>query len=215
MNSLSGLKRYLEEKWGLSPTYVVVDNRESGQGEKPFGENCFLIQGDNSEREFSGWQEGLNFFFSRRLPGDVFLLANDSFEAVVPSYLRRHDPSSIMWKSELLKAVMGRIDSNGSTAMLYGKMISAWVNTNCFFVPGEVMSRMGKVITVDRETINDFLPLSYPGGSEVFLKSAPINDACKDHLMKWITREWYKRIPLSEDNWWQFREKVKAMLNDP
>src|ERR1022692_3531464 len=60
-------------------TIVYIDNSVPSQVLEQLGENEFVLGGDNTYLEFSGWQKGLEFVRERGLTGDVCLFANDTF----------------------------------------------------------------------------------------------------------------------------------------
>lgn len=194
--------------------YTRVNNRDEGDGTKNVAPNIVELQGDNTDREFSGWQKGVEFLRAHDIPYDVVLFANEAMEAVEPCYLKDHSPSWLLWKSYLLKGVFGLVATRWEKTVVRGKSTRIWLGTHCFFVPRIIVEKLGTVVSVDASTFEEYLPREFPGVEEIFKPTAPINSATEDRIVRWLTREWHSKFTLSESTWPVFRAKANAIINE-
>lgn len=208
------LKGYLRNLDRRRTTYVVVNNKEEGNGWKLLDDGTYYIQGDNVEREFSGWQKGVEFLSERKIPFDVVLFVNEALEVVQPTYLSDSNVGWLVLKTHLIKAAFGYIDTLWEKTTIHGKSTRLWINTNCFFLPASLLHKLGSLVSVDRCSINDYLPEEFPNNGEMFAKQSPINSVYKDHLITWFTEDWHGRLVLDRETWPIFRAKTKAILNE-
>ncbi|MCL5035203.1 MAG: hypothetical protein M1395_08905, partial [Bacteroidetes bacterium] len=93
------VKSYLGDSLRERTVYVIVNNRDEGNGSSIIDAGTYYIQGNNLEREFSGWQRGLQFLREKKIPFDVVLFVNEAFEAVQPSYLGNYNAGWIALKT--------------------------------------------------------------------------------------------------------------------
>ncbi|HEY9166334.1 MAG TPA: hypothetical protein VIS48_09255 [Candidatus Kryptonia bacterium] len=208
------LKSYLINGKKRNITCLIVDNRNEGSSWRNLDENTFYLEGDNSDREFSGWQRGLNFLREQEIKYDVVLFVNEAFEAIGPSYLKDNNINWLIRKTYFLNAAIGFVDTRWERTRLHNKGTRIWVNTNCFFIPTSLLNKLQSLVMVDEKMLDDYLPLQFPGLDSPFAKTAPMNDVYKRNIITWLTEEWHGRIELSEQTWPLFRSKVKAMLNE-
>lgn len=208
------LKGYLRKVDRRRITYVVVNNKDEGSASKVLDDGTFYIQGDNLEREFSGWQRGIEFLRDRKIPFDVVLFANEALEVIQPSYLPTVNVSWLVLKTHLLKAAFGAIDTLWEKTAIQGKSTRIWINTNCFFLPSSLLKKLESIVSVNSRTIDIYVPETFPRNGGIFTEGSPLNSVYKDHLISWFTKEWHGKLALDEKNWPVFRAKTKAILNE-
>jgi len=213
-SSFEHLKSYLSKVGGERIRYIRVNNKDTGTGSRNLGDNTIYLQGSNVDREFSGWQRGIEFVRSSNVKFDVVLFVNEAFEATGASYLKNSNINWMILKSHVLGAVIGFIDTRWEKIRLNNRGVRIWINTNCFFVPHSLLTKMSTIITVDNSCMSKYLPEQFPSDGELFELTAPINNAYKNHMVEWITEEWHNKIDLNDRTWPIFRSKVKAMLNE-
>ncbi len=208
------VRKYLGSLKQGRVAYVVVNNKDEGDGSRRIDDSTFYVQGDNVEREFSGWQKGVEFLRKNNIPFEVILFVNEAFEAVIPSYLGTHSVRWIVLKTHLFSSAVGAIDTAWEKIKINGKSTRAWINTNCFFIPRSLSEKLGSVVSVDNGTIDKYLPKNFPGTGEIFRSDAPLNDVYRDRVVNWLTERWHSRLDLDEENWPIFRAKAKAIFNE-
>lgn len=159
--SFSKLKSYLEKVKSCKKTFFIIDNFAEGDYIEKQEENIYRIGGNNSEREFSGWQKGLDTLNSMNIPYDIILFVNDAFLVPGRSYLENYASKSLILKSLLNNAVVGRIDDFGEKVTVLNYTVNEWVCTNCFFVPKKIINKIDNIVTINLDKINDFLDENY------------------------------------------------------
>ena len=208
------VKSYLGDSLRGRTVYVIVNNRDEGNGSRIIDEGTYYIQGNNLEREFSGWQRGLEFLREQKIQFDVVLFVNEAFEAVQPSYLGSNNAGWITLKTYLLKSAFGAIDTLWEKTKIHGKSTRAWINTNCFFMPVSLLEKLGSLVSIDNGEMDTYIPKEFPGPLELFTDSSPVNPVYREHLISWLTEEWHGKFVLDERTWPIFRAKTKAILNE-
>jgi hypothetical protein len=160
-SSFEKLRDYLS---GLKKTKVVyfqIDNSLSpGSEMKTASDDVYVVPGDNTYREFSGWQSGIEAVRAIGLHKEVFLLTNEAFLAPGESYLKDYASDSFVRKVRDGKKVVGRIDTFGVPISVYGDTISRWVCSNCMFLPARAVEDLGDIVSV-KEEIYNFVPARY------------------------------------------------------
>ena len=202
---------------GIDPSrvsYILVNNNDEGVGTRKLDANTTYLQGDNSDWEFSGWQRGVEFLRQNHIKHDVALLLNDSFEVNGPGYLSNHNIDWLVLKTHIFKCVFGLLATRWTKAQIQDKPLRKWLGTDCFFVPGILLDKLGTLVSVDQASIAEYLPETFPGTDEVFLRTAPINAAYRESIVKWLTQEWHSKFVLDQSTWSFFLAKVKAILNE-
>lgn len=208
------LRSYLSKPEQRDTVYVLVDNKDEGTGSRYVDDHTFYVQGNNIDREFSGWQKGVEFLRHQNIPFDLVLFANEAFEAVEPSYLRNHNVNWLILKSHTLKAVFGIINTLWEKTRIDGRSARLWINTNCFFVPKAIVDKLGTLVCIDDRSADRYLPEKFPGPGEIFDRTAPMNSIYKEHIVNWLTERWHSKIALDEESWPLFRAKAKAIFNE-
>jgi len=195
-------------------TYILIDNKDEGNGSWFLDDGTIYLQGDNTDREFSGWQRGVDYLRNHDIACNVVLFANEAFEAIEVCYLKNHRPGWLINKAHTLKMVFGLVATRWEKTLVHGKSTRVWLGTHCFFVPREVVERLVTVISVDERTFEDYLPKDFPGKGEVFKQTAPINQASRIRIIRWLTEEWHSKMAITDSTWPYFRAKAKAILNE-
>ena len=109
--ALDKLKGYLAKIENCQVTYVVVDNAISGNIVEKLTDDTIKIAGDNSIREFSGWQRGLDYVRQNHPDYDVVLLSNEAFETPGKSFLADYAREELLHRCSENNSVIGRIDT--------------------------------------------------------------------------------------------------------
>ncbi len=208
------LKSYIGSSSRGRVVFVVVNNRDEGADFKVVDDRTFYVQGNNTDREFSGWQKGVDFLLQRNIPFDVVLFVNEAFEAVQTSYLRSHSASWISLKARFCGSAFGAIDTLWEKTKIEGKSTRAWINTNCFFMPRSLLNKLRTIASLDDRSMDKYLPRDFPRTGELFHEDSPVNSVYREHLVSWLTEDWHGRLELDESTWPEFRAKTKAIFNE-
>nr|MBF0223156.1 hypothetical protein [Desulfobulbaceae bacterium] len=159
-NIFATLTSYLGTIKNCKITYFRVDNKHEGGGIKQVNANTYTVGGDNTFREFSGWQKGLEALNKLKIPCDVVLITNEMFLKPGPSFLQDYSSAEILQHSVDDKKVIGRIDCAQKQFRLFGYDVSSWICTNCFFVPKHALDSLTNFVLLG-ENISSILKDSY------------------------------------------------------
>ena len=213
-NAFQILQSYLEKIKFWRITYFKVNNKDTGDSYRKINDKTYYLQGDNSEREFSGWQKGIDFLETMNLNFNVILFVNEAFENPGTSFLIDYASFITVFKSYILNAAIGRIDSHGKETEVLGYFTKSWICSNCFFISGKLLKSLKTFVTINNENMNDFFEKEFIDSNSTFKETAPINKEYKEHIIQWLTIDWYGHFSIDPDHWNLFREKTKAILNE-
>lgn len=222
--NFSTLQRYLAPIIETDITFLRVDNKNELSPINQISPYSYTIGGDNTFREFSGWQKGFSTLAQNRKGYDLVLFVNDMFLAPGESFLKDYGTKDLLKKSLTENSIIGRIDSTGQSYTVYGYDVSRWVCTNCFLAPWKAIETLSDIVSI-KNNLDDFLPTSLPQivgpvaqnttlALQIFKNTAPINDQYKIWLVEWLTERWHSRFDIEETTWDLFRTKVRNILNE-
>lgn len=193
---------------------VVVDNAlRAGEVERRPGR--VVVGGDNSAREFSGFDSGLRHVGENIWNYDLVNLTTSAFRQLYADYLER-------FRQEVLVAIAGRpvclghIDCYNEPITVMGCPSQHWVRTSCLFLPPTEVKILGSMVST-RE--RDMWFSGDP--SSPFRSDAPLSAGYQGLIVGWLTGKdigqgvtWHSRIDLDEDNLPEFEQKALAILNE-
>ncbi len=199
---------------------VLVDNR--GTGMDWAGEEGFeLVPGDNSAREFSGLQRGIDHVLASGIPS-CWILANDRYDLY-----KSHRQSLLpLVDGGTLDAVVatgalaGRINGYPAPARAFGFTIDSWACSNFLVVAGNSLARLGGLVTVGTAELASVVNHSVAQGP-LLQADGPLDDALIGYLTEWLTGvgtaltdHWYRHQPVTADSWDDLCGKVQSILNE-
>lgn len=206
----------------LLPSFVIVDNKLAQRQEKQLAPNVNLISGDNSCREFSGYDRGLAWHESF---GEIDLatpvvIANDTFHHHYgDGYLRLFTPQRLA-RTLAKKGVLGWVDAFPQAESLCGMEFRKWVRTSLIISTYGTVKRLAPFNpSFDRHAL-------FCAGAEpaFFALSAPLSEWYKAFLRWWLFSdvpaddsfkpEWHSKQPISAQNVESFREKTCCILSE-
>jgi hypothetical protein len=208
------LQSYLKKIDYTEITYFRINNRDKIGSDVQKQKDIYYVKGNNREREFSGWQRGLDFIMKSNYRYDIVLFVNEAFEASGPSYLIDHAGIKILLKSFYLNSVIGRIDTHFKETTLLGYNIRSWICTNCFFVPFRAIEKIQNIISIDTIGLNQFMDEKFPVSGDFLKEDSPMNKIFKVFIVDWLTNSWHSKFVPDEKSWELFRQKTKAIFNE-
>jgi hypothetical protein len=199
--------------------YIIIDNSIEQDYFEIISSDIFLINGNNSDREFSAWQKGIDKLNDLRLNYDLILLINEAFLVYNDSYLLKYLKISI---NRCLKynAVVGIFDKDQHNRQLSvnNYVFSKWLRSNIFFVPKNIIERLQSLVFMTNSAYDKIIPSVYPNNiysyKDCFTDDITINELFKQKIYEWLTNEWHSKIVLNSETWNIFRIKAKAILNE-
>jgi hypothetical protein len=208
-----------------SPVAVcVVDNRPGLPPVTTRIPRLLLIAGQNSEREFSGYEDGVRHLRERGKSPDLWVLANDRFAAYGLDYLRLVNRASLDVAASLSCAV-GHVDTWPQAVHLLGFDISSWARSNLLVIPERSLRATGSLVSVDARRFRCLLPdtpLSAVEMADPALKLqrsfdvswSKLTSECLTGVGTRLRWRWHQAGPLDQSTWPAFRGKVHSIVNE-
>lgn len=203
--------------------FVVVDNSLSSC--EQINDNEYLINGDNSYFDFSGWDKGYQFAIEKfNITNEtVFLFANDTF------FQRNYSDGEnfldvfnkkIIENKNLTTSALGYIDDFPKPVIINNIRYNSWIRSNIFFIPSLVMKDIKKLtfdFPKDKIFSNDI--------KKFWSDDDLISDNWKAYISSWLfgienynypeyKLHWLKAKPLNYDNWEYFQKKAITILSE-
>lgn len=121
-------------RWNAKLTYIAVENQWSSNVTMSAPMGSRVIAGDNSLREFSGYEKGFHALIQSRMLGatDIILFANDTFDRNYGSdYLDLFDWGFIE-NSLAQPGLVGWVDQYPELVEIFGHSHRSWIRTSFF-----------------------------------------------------------------------------------
>jgi hypothetical protein len=200
----------------------VVDNALTGNLEMSLGPDRDFISGDNSCRDFSGYDKGIQWL-KQAFPepqNTIWIFANDTFHRDLGVPTLRYFQKEIVKLGIHRKAFVGYADQYPREIELFGLGLNKWIRTHFFFLDSEALSKV--------------LPLTIPledkeifGGDRThrfFKEPSPLSRNYRDYLKTWLfgkrdpsgefSVHWRAAEKLTPENFEDFKAKTKAILSE-
>lgn len=199
-------------------TLVIVQN---GEFKLPVVNhpNLHILKGDNSVREFSGWQAAISYCSENGLDTNqgAFIFANDTFchhnkfGPLTRHLFSRQFRNVLRHPSSLTLA--GETHGNNAQYSMLGMPFSNWVSTYLFCITFALSRKIGGVLPQELQLDAFF---SGQANVENFLVGPLSANLIKD-TNNWVfglrpTAKWYGATQLSAENLPAFIGKTKSIL---
>jgi hypothetical protein len=199
---------------------VLVDNR--GGGMEWAGEEGFeLVSGDNSAREFSGLQRGIDHVLEDGSP-PCWILANDRYlaQGQAGQGPLLHVDGGTLEAVVATGALSGRISRFPTPSRAFGVTIDSWACSNFLILAGRSLARLGGLVTIGTAELASVVNDSVDGGP-LLRADGPLDSAHVGYLTEWLTGEgsaltnhWYAHRPATADSWDDLCGKTQSILNE-
>ncbi len=197
--------------------WIVVDNACARDEEVAPLDGADTIAGENSSREFSGLDKGIEHVRRKYRPAasSAFVLVNDTFHrSYGTDYLERFRRRKVLAALHSNQAV-GYVDCYPSDIEVLGLPVRCWIRTSLVLLPSAVLDVLGALaIPIGNERI-------FGGGVDRFFREdAPLSENYRRYLRAWLFGEegrdfnerWHSRAPLTEANLADFVGKARSIL---
>jgi len=199
---------------GVDRTVLVVDNALPG-GFVDDGGKRVLIGGDNSAREFSGFDQAIQFIGSAIWRYDLVHFATSAFNTLYTSYLSR-------FTTRLVEAVVdravciGHIDAYNEAVQILGFRTQHWVRSCFFFLSPADVRGLGSFVTIRGGS--DF----FSGDPQApFRPDAALSGAYRRYIVEWLTGGdlgqgvvWHSSFALTTETRCAFEHKAVSIMNE-
>jgi hypothetical protein len=202
----------------------VVDNRAGIPPVVAEIPGLSTIRGQNSEREFSGYESGVRHIRGCGVSPDLWLLANDRFDAYGLDDLDLLGDDSFAVAASL-PCALGHVDRWPAPVHLLGFDVSSWARSNLLVVPDGSLQLIGSLVSVDASTFSSLLRESPPTPCDAANAALVLRDkfglTWSALTAEWLTgvgkrlgEHWYQAAPIDQSNWSAFRGKVHSIANE-
>jgi len=179
--SFSLLQSYLNKGYIGQLTYLRIDNRNQGDYVQRISDSVYKVGGDNSSREFSGWQRGLDVLNALAPDYRLVLFVNEAFLNPGRSFLEKRAGPFLFLKPLVCRAAVGRIQEADTKIFAFGRDVSRWLCTNSFLMPRKILEEIKNVVTIDQAGLDRIMKPRF--GSRVLVrKSLSRADFCDGHF---------------------------------
>ena len=218
MKALSALTTRLFP--GSEPSFVIVDNKLDRRQEAQLAPNVNLISGDNSCREFSGYDKGVRWHesFGPIAASTPVIIANDTFHRHYGDGYLKLFTTERLSRATTSNAVLGYVDAFPQPQAVFGLEFQKWIRTSLFIAPYGVITRL---LPFSRSMAQSNL---FRGDADplFFCEDAPLSPWYKSFIRSWLFAEapeeetfkpeWHSKEPLSASNVGAMRAKALCIL---
>lgn len=177
-----------------------------------------VINGDNTLREFSGWQAGIEYCESQQLMplNGIVIFANDTFchhnkFGPITRWAFRRSFRKIL-KSPTRMSLVGEVHPTGSEFTIGTKIFSKWVSTYVFAMTVPLLKRVGSLVpplNLDQFFTGQLTPDKFLTG--------PLSENLKQHLVSYLfglrgSAKWYAASLPTKENSRNFIGKTQSIL---
>ena len=196
---------------------ILVDNRGSGM-EWAEEERFELVSGDNSAREFSGLQRGIDHVVASGIPS-CWILANDRYQ-VTPEPLLPLVDGGTLDAVVATGALAGRINGYPTPSRAFGLTIDSWACSNFLVVADRSLARLGDLVSVGTAELPSVVNPSVAEGP-LLQADGPLDENQIAYLTEWLTgvgmkltNHWYRHRPATAESWDDLCGKAQSILNE-
>ena len=191
---------------------VSIDNSMPSQAPNQIAEDEFVIGGDNTYLEFSGWQKGLEFVRERGLTSEVCLFANDTFLNESMFHRRMVDAAAFRCAVKY-HAMVGKQMIAPVAGEIFGNPLIPYIRTHLFMLPFRVLERLGSLLSLDARAIDQLFLSRYDPTIPLFREDAPVSRSIRDFVNSHLHSSWYRKMPYTAEHFDDLRAKAISILN--
>lgn len=211
----------LTEVFRMHPPYISpvvrIDNFNPDKEVTQIDEQTWDIPGDNTWREFSGFEKGIRFVETFENLPDVVVCVNDAFlnyarwGADVRYFRRLFNPIVLREAQSALIGVHCVPDTPAKDHRLLGYDVSEWIRTNFFALPySTAVDHLGPAVT--EKEADELFDREWSG--RMFKPNNLCSKDFEEFQIEWMTRRWRWATTPDADNWQAMRMKLIAILNE-
>jgi len=212
-------ERQIDEIFGrqlsqIDREVIVIDNALPPGVNETHGRRT-VIGGDNTFREFSGFDRALAHVGPALASYDLVHFATDAFHTLYVEYLKRFD-AAVLAAIAGRPACVGHIDCYNEPIEVLGFHVQHWLRTGFFFMPPTEVASLGTFVSV-RETRRFFST----DPQAPFRAEAPLSRRYQEYLIDWITGsdigqgvQWHSSFALDAEKLSAFAQKSHAIMNE-
>lgn len=211
---------------------AVVDNAGASGALRQAGfEQAFVAPGDNSNREFSGWDSGIEALLERGEAPEVWIFSNDTVALNHAWSERRLEHFGGEIRKLALHSgpwLFGEINDFPRSTMTPMGPLLEWVSTYCFAMNDTLRRKLG-TLSPGNALLDSLVNERYEPGRGLFRDH--VDEAYVDFVSAWLIssdegegedkkrrfkwdHEWHRASPLGPDNFEDLRMKARCCLSE-
>jgi hypothetical protein len=195
---------------------AIVDNAMADDSHTAVDEHVDRISGDNTLREFSGWDRGLAWLDRHHAPApdSVVVLANDTIVRPDKSERVRDLPTE-RGAMASQGALVGWVDEYPHPVRLFATEFRQWVDTSLVITTRRTLSALQPLTVLMSERIFD------DDWRRIFVDPSPLSAKYRTYLRTYFvgdrhdqefTHGWYAQAPVTPDNFEDLKTKLRCVF---
>jgi len=220
---LSMLTDQIARAGTTSTAVCVVDNRAGLPPVTTNAPRVAIAVGNNSAREFSGYDQGVRCLRAAGSSPDVWLLANDRLDAYGLDALALLSDHSLELAATL-PCALGQVDVWPGRVQLLGFDVSPWARSNLLLVPDRALRSVGSLVSIDARQFGALVTESPPEPRAMRQPARAfenLGETWSTLAAEWLTgtgsrlrSHWYKAAPIEPSTWPELRAKAHSIVNE-
>ncbi|GEM_PF-2154496 len=197
--------------------WITIDNALKQDIEIVKGSGFYEISGDNSSREFSGFDKGVRYLKTLKPSSDdIVIFANDTFHrSYGDSYLDLVSKTKLQGVKD--GGVLGYVDSFPASVTGFGKTFSSWIRTSFFMMNYSGLNRVIPfTLPIEKKSVFGSTPNTF------FEENDMLSANYKEYIRTWLfdvpaeksefKESWHSKKPLTLENLKAMQEKAWCIL---
>ncbi len=218
-SGLQILRKKVEKLFaGSTPLILVVDNKLSPNSSVAKHDDYRLIGGDNSVREFSGWDVAIRLLQSEYAPSadDILIIANDTFHRSYGIHYLDFFTTKKVSRGLQKCGLVGYVDRYPTKVSFDKKPFTSWVRTSFFIAPYSVIEKLSPFAIRNRSSeiftgkVNPF-----------FDPNGPLDSRYQQYLATWLysdstdgifRQSWHSKVKLTDESLPDVQAKTLSII---
>jgi len=215
LNELDNL--YAAQAPDIERHTIIIDNSIMKGFIEEYAGDRYLIGGDNSRREFSGWQCALDLMGAELRKIDAIHFVTSAFRMLYTDYLDRFSTRIVEVVSRRPTCV-GHIDYYPHPVRFDAHVFRHWVRTSFFLVNPVELMRLRNIVSIQ---VSEGLFSDDPEWP--FAKNRRLSPGYEELMYNWLASDkgtgqgtsWHSRLDPSQDcDRLEFQQKALSILNE-
>lgn len=200
---------------GLDYDAVLIDTALPADLQVSLGPHIVMIGGDNSRREFSGWDTALARFPDLLDGYDLVHVVTSAFENEYNGFYPYINREMFDYAAAHPEVVLAHIDAYPDAVRQFGRSFQTWGCSKFLIAVPERIRRIGSFV-------GRFGPEAVfaPSSDRPFRDDAPLSPNYQSYLLDWLTGDglphgkWHSVFEMSPQNVARFHAKAISILDE-
>ncbi|WP_456281816.1 glycosyltransferase family 4 protein [Cupriavidus sp. JZ107] len=200
---------------GLDYDAVLIDTALPTDLTVNLGPNIVMIGGDNSRREFSGWDTALARFPALLDGYDLVHIVTSAFENEYNGFYPYINRQMFDYAASHDDVVLAHIDAYPDAVRQFGRSFQTWGCSKFLIAVPERIRTLGSFVGRFGSEA-----LFAPSSDRPFREDAPLSANYQSYLLEWLTGDglphgkWHSVFELSPQNLQRFQAKAISILDE-